>query len=307
MKTLIIGDTSPDLAAWAADQVGASTLLDNSNIDGHCDGVWHTGLGDLDFNQIKNLALSSDRIVFARDLPWHDRRAWNSTLTLLNYISHFKPIENYAPNPPTLYLTKPVDRHSDRPTLWTFGCSTTAGVGLDDPENECYGRLVADHMGLAHRNVAQSGSSVRWALSHLMQADIHPGDFVIWGTTTAERMRRARSYDEIENTQLAHGSRLEIEYHSDHQVYFDHIDYINMGLRYLRARQIRFVFIGLIFDRRVPYDQRLEIEFSSNPEWVPVLDWHEIDRGNDNLHIGPLGHKYLAQRICDHVKLKGYV
>lgn len=307
MKILVIGDTSPSLAVWTEQQHGPCRLLDQNNYAECCDqnGVWYTALGDLEFDQIKSVALSSDRVQFVGGLEWKDPVALEMTLILCNHLRHFRKIEGLDPHVCNLYLTKPVERAHAEPQVWSFGCSTTAGVGLDNPESECYGRLVADRLSMPWQNVAQRGSSVRWALTHLMQADIRPGDLVIWGTTTAERIRRARSYDEIENTQLVHCEKLEVQYHNDYQVYFDHIDYINTGIRYLRSRQIQFVFIGLIFP--TPYWRRMELDFSSHPEWCPVLDWHDIDRGNDNKHIGPLGHKNLARRIYDHVQLLGYV
>jgi hypothetical protein len=307
MKILVIGDNSSELATWTEKHHGSCLLLEQSNYKDCWDkpGAWFTGLGDLDFDQIKSVAMISDHVEFVNDLPWSDKFARTMTLVLCNHLRHFRQVAGIDPHTTDLYLTKPVARINDESQVWTFGCSTTAGVGLDDPQSQCYGRLVADRLDMPWQNVAQSGSSVRWALSHMLQADIRPDDIVVWGSTSAERIRRARGYHDIENTQLANCDRLEVTYNDDYQIYFDHMDYINMGIRYLRSRGIKFVFIGLIV-RKAPYWELLELEFSGHLEWCPLLDWHSIDIGNDNEHIGPLGHKNLANRIYDHIKLLGY-
>ena len=87
MKILVIGDNSSELATWTDEHHGSCLLLEQSNYKDCWDksGVWFTGLGDLDFDQIKSVAMISDHVEFVDDLPWTDKFARTMTLVLCNH------------------------------------------------------------------------------------------------------------------------------------------------------------------------------------------------------------------------------
>jgi hypothetical protein len=299
---LAVGDTSKQLATWTINKFGSGQLVDSSNYNSLVDAVYFTALGDLNFDQIKSLALSAEEVYFVADLPWNDQAALTSTQILCNHISQFKTVIGFTKKDSNLFLTVPVARNYNNPTLWTFGCSHTEGTGLYCPEKEVYGKLLADKLGMPWQNVAKCSTSTRWSLAHLLQAELKPNDIVIWGTTGPERLRVAEN--SIKDKLLKDASRSAVEYYTDEQIVFEHLDFVNSGVKYLQATNIKFILLGLFGP--APYFQKLELEFSGHKEWCPALDWMEHDRGNDGIHMGPIGHTKLANRIYNHIQLLEY-
>ena len=299
---LVIGDTSEQLANWTLNKFNSGTLASSSNYNSLTDAVYFTALGDLNFDQIKTLALSADKVYYVSDLSWADKDALAKTNILCNHVSQFKSIIGFNKIPTELFLTVPVSRKYDEPTVWTFGCSHTEGIGLHHPETEVYGKLLADRIGMKWQNIAKSGTSTRWSLSHLMQAKIQSTDIVIWATTSAERVRIAK--DTVEDILLAQADKITVQYYTDEQIFFEHVDCINLGIKYLRDTNKKFVVIGLLSSSC--YFNQIELSFSDYKEWCPTLDWHTHDVGHDNLHMGPIGHRKLAERLYNHIQLLEY-
>jgi len=186
--------------------------------------------------------------------------------------------------------------------LWTFGCSHTLGAGLANPEIEVYGKLLADRLGMRWQNIAQGGSSTKWSLAHLLQAKIESNDIVVWATTSAERVRIATNV--VRDYLLVDTGRAAVEYYTDNQIVFEHLDCVNTGVKYLRAAKTKFVLLDLL--KHSPYFDQLELEFSNHIEWCPTPDWYNYDIGNDGVHIGPIGQQKLAERIYNHIQLLEY-
>ena len=299
---LVIGDTSEQLAAWTIDKFGSGQLANDSNYNSLADAVYFTALGDLSFDQIKTLALSSDEIYFADDLPWLDNSALVKTNILCNHVAQFKPIIGFDKNSAELFLTVPVSRKYDKPTVWTIGCSHTKGIGLYHPNTEVYGKLLSDRLGMKWQNIAKSGTSTKWSLSHLMQAEIRSTDIVVWATTSAERIRVATKI--VKDVLLAQANKEAVQYYTDEQILFEHLDYVNLGIKYLRDTNKKFVVVGLLSPSC--YFNQIELNFSNYKEWCPTLDWNTHDFGHDNLHMGPIGHRKLAERIYNHIQLLEY-
>lgn len=205
-----------------------------------------------------------------------------------------------------LFLTKPVKRLHREPTVWVFGCSVAHGIGLTDMENQSFGKLVADQLHMPWQRMTEPGSSAHWALTHILHSEIQPSDIVVWAVTYPERYRWAINFDRVECRGLGRGSHPPaLNWFRDPQIYFQHQDIINTGVRYLRAINSKFVFTTFI--NPSPYKDLIENNLRHYPEWCDVGPCDQSDKGTDNLHPGPIGHQELAKHIHDHVHLLKYV
>ena len=309
MSTLVVGDTSLETRNITVIKHGSGQLLDANNFflaDFDSPTVYFTALGDLGFDQIVEAAMQAEHVEFLfDDLRWQDLGARYQTEILCNYLSHRRHIHGASDHQVDCRLTKSVSRTSTDPMIWTFGCSTTAGAGLSDPQHESYGALLSQRLNRSWCNVAQNGTSTKWSLLHIMAAEIAPQDIVVWGTTSAERYQHAVDYNTTKETLLADADRNVVDFYTDPQIYWSHLDTVNMGIKYLRALKSQFIFVNLLHIS--PYSQLLEREFSRHREWCYVHDWNRHDRGLDKIHIGPKGHINLANRIETHIKLLNYV
>ena len=309
MSTLVVGDTSLATHNITVLRHGSGQLLDSTNFflaDFDVPNVYFTALGDLGFDEIVDAAMQADSVEFLFDeLAWPDQGARYQTEILCNFLSHHRPIIGYSKPAIDRCLSKTVARTTDEPMIWTFGCSTTEGEGLKNPEKELYGAILSQRLNRSWCNVAQSGSSTKWSLMHIMAAEIQPKDIVIWATTSAERYRQAIDYTTVHETLLVSGDQKSLDFYTDQQIYWDHLDTIVTGVSYLQALKSQFVFINLL--HLSPYIQLLERQFSRCREWCSVHDWNRYDRGTDGMHIGPNGHINLANRIENHIKLLNYV
>lgn len=307
-KCLYIGDTSEQTLVQAQQVYPAAQLVDQTNFKQVLDqsqGEFFSALGDLEFNQLKRLALSCQQVTLLTDLPWADAAAQTQTKILCNHLSHFCSVQGFSlPRTPN-FSTVTVNRQHATPTVWTFGCSHTAGVGLVDPDSETYGAKLAARLSMPWQNVAQSGSSLWWSLDHLVQADVRSGDIVVWGTTAAERTRIARSFESVDEVMVGNLNPKLLEYFTDEQLYFNHFNLINIGVEYLRRRQINFALLSLIPNTK--FLDIVETQLSRYREWCPVPGWYSFDLGTDGMHSGPLGHEYVANQLYDHVHLLRYV
>lgn len=300
MKIVVLGNTSQEFADWVHTNFINAKLVTSNNYQNALahSGTYYTALGDLEFAQIRTLASSADKIIWCNNLIWEskDRSAFSDTIRLLNYLSHRHSVENFTSDMTDIFVPR-ITREHQEPTLWTFGCSTTAGVGLIDPSQECYGKLVADYFGMPWQNVAKAGSSTHWSLTNLIHAPLQPDDIVIWGTTSAERIRRAVG-PQIQDIMLSNGDRESVEFYNDYQISFNHRDLINTGVAVLRNK-CKFVLVSLLPNGPIWDD--LMNHFSKFPEWCSGFDRRNLDLGTDKIHMGPLAHQALAKQIYDHV------
>jgi hypothetical protein len=206
-----------------------------------------------------------------------------------------------------LFLTHNVDRQYNTPTVWVFGCSVAHGIGLDNPQTQVFGQLVADSLGMNYQAVTRPGSSAHWSLTHLLHANINPDDLIVWSVTYPERFRWAKSYDQIDDHGVNRALMIKPEHlrwFTDSQLYFLHQDIINTGVRYLTATQSRFVFTTFI--EASPYKDLIEKNLTNYKQWCQIGGWNDYDFGNDQRHPGPIGHQEFAKSIINHTKLLGY-
>jgi len=308
MNTLLIGNTSSETYVRSKRTYPNAQLLSYTNFSEfftESSNVYFTALGDLNFDQIVQAALQAVTVEYLNDLVWNDNCAFIQTEILCNHISQFRPIVGKKCHDIRSYITADISRIGNQPMLWTFGCSHTKGVGLINPNLEVYGSILSSKIELPWKNVAQEGASTKWSLMHLLAADIQPHDIVVWATTSPYRYRHGIDFVQTKEITLNAAGLDAINFYSDAQIYWDHLDTIISGVAYLRALNARFVLMSLM--PQTLHRQPLELQLSTCREWCPILDFYSYDLGTDNIHIGPKGHINLAQRIENHLKLLNYV
>jgi len=274
MSILIIGDTSIETCKKSREKYKNAVLLSDANfeqVDLSLPGEYFTALGDLTIDQIFNSALKSESVEYITGLPWENTNSLVQTEILCNCISRYKPVKNWQTPKPLHNISQDISRCAAGPMLWTFGCSHTEGYGLINPDVEVYGSVLSSQLKLPWRNVAQSGSSTKWSLMHIMAADIQPHDIVIWATTSAERFQQGVDFTTTNELLLSVADRTSVSFYTDPQIFWDHYNLVNIGISYLRAIKSRFVFSSFL--QSSPYQLLLEQQFSRNKEWCNIHDF----------------------------------
>jgi hypothetical protein len=277
----------------------SSILLDRTDVD-FVHVNYHTSLSDLTAQDICAIADKFDTITFIDQGFDKQSHIYQETVILLNFLQHSHIVINFAKNDPITFISnQQIYTRPNEPVLWTFGCSHSAGAGLDNFD-QCYSSLLGRALNRPSKSIAKGGSSIEWSLRHLMQADLHPGDLVIWQITTPERFTRGVDPNgHVTEVLLKLGSLIDVEFFSDPQIFYHYINCFNIGLKFLRTQPIEFVVTSLNSDSNLYYD--CITEFTKHPEYC-YLPGFNVDLGNDNLHYGPISHKNLAEGILKFLK-----
>ena len=209
--------------------------------------------------------------------------------------------------------------------FWSVGCSFADGVGLNNQNNR-YGQLVADQLGLQAQFLTRAGSSVDWAHNQIVMNDIQKHDIVVWGITSLERF--SFFYHDHDHTLSLfvnsavigtktfgdYQSALEILFTSNHWT-IQHVQLIQQIQ--LIARRVGFDLIllfhpelstkahGELLHYRLTNTGDLLIprtgeNVSWNGTWPPENSF--LDRGNDGSHPGPKTHRAWADQILSFIK-----
>jgi len=257
---------------------------------------YHTSLGDLLAQQILSIVTQFDVIEFV-DTGFDQQSAiYRETVNLLNFLSHRCVVKNFSPGSVIDFISRTeIFERADCPLLWVFGCSHSHGVGLDNGDQR-YSALLSQQLGLPLKSITQPGASFEWSLRHLMQADIRVGDTVIWQVTTPDRFSRGLDFlGTTKELVLKAASRQEVDFFTDEQIFYHHINFLNMGLKFLRKQQIKFAFTSL--DTVSQVNQLCIKQYVNHDEYC-YLPGYNVDVGNDNIHFGPQSHQNLASGLA---------
>lgn len=272
-----------------------SKLVDNIPLAFSGD-EYHTSLGDLSAEEIISIIPNFDTVNFIKDNFDISSDIYHETVLVLMYIGRFVKVTNFEVEPCRTFISPHLISRPDESVLWVFGCSHSQGVGLNANEPR-YSDLLSQQLGLTLVSCTQSGSSTSWSLRHLLEADIRPKDLVIWQITIAGRITIAGpATKEIRLAET--DNRCLIDVFSDEQIFFNHINLIRAGVKYLRAKKVKFLMIS-IEDKSSWYYNYLK-EYVKYPEYC-YTPGYKIDLGTDNLHVGPKSHKRLASILLDRV------
>ena len=335
-STLHIGDTGEYLYEYAFEWSGTSRLIDRDNFNEFGAGNYHTSLSDLGPVKIMQLALDADEVIYLQPDVWSSENMRLKTQTLINSISHRKKVVNWVRTPPVQQVEYPSEKvleaqypkiswaqHS--PKLWVFGCEFSHGHGLPEIEKQCYADILADKLNRKLIKVTRPGTSTRWSLMHLINADIGPQDIVIWQPTALGRLTVSdpevkRQYlgdvspeyfatyqdiltehDAVE-THLKDLPREYLRVYTDQQLLCDHLNLINIGTRYCESNNIKFMITSIDRDQ----NDAVRNYLSLYPQWL----WTTGDFMDPGLvpdTAGPFTHAKLAQDLMAHAEFLGYI
>lgn len=237
-------------------------------------------------------------INFVDEMFEQSSDTYKETVVLLNLLSQTKHVTNFTADLPISFTDPKVNNRPNEPALWVFGCSHSHGVGLRLNEKR-FGEIVASSTNLPLMLISKPGSSLSWSTRNLMAANIKPNDIVIWQLTTPHRVSQHNGTDTTEIMLAQSSNRCLVEVFDDNQVFFNHINLLNFGTRYLRSMGVKFIMISILPKLEKFFYDYL-IEYSKYPEYCYTTDCC-IDLGIDQIHSGPLSHKALAQRLLDHI------
>ena len=136
--------------------------------------VGYTSLADLPkLSENNNNNVVCDVLNLADKIYYHPPKVWSDAtmqqlteLILQDFSLEKNNVYNLnLPNYTELY-TKLVDgRRTPDQQLWISGCSVSHGVGVTQEQR--YGQLIADSLGLPVSFLTEGGSSIPWAVDQL--------------------------------------------------------------------------------------------------------------------------------------------
>lgn len=274
-----------------------STLL--TSIDVLLDSnEYHTSLGDMSSADIIKISNNFPTINFVDRKFNRSSDIYKETVILLNSLSWSKNVTNFTINLPISFADPMVITRPDGPALWVFGCSHSHGVGLL-PDEKRFGEIVAASLNLPLVLISNPGSSLSWSLRNLMASNIKSNDVVIWQLTTPHRISQYNGINTKEILLARSDNRCLLEVFDDNQVFFNHINLLNFGVRYLRSTGVKFI-ISSILPELGKFFYDYLVEYSKYPEYC-YTPGCQIDFGTDQIHAGPLSHNAIAQRLLDHI------
>jgi hypothetical protein len=264
-----------------------SKLLDSVESD-IVHSEYHTSLGDLTSDQILSISREFECIVLVPQGFDTESDIFKESQILVEYLT------GPTQMPDTFANQSMLERMSESPVLWVFGCSHSAGVGLL-PFEKKYSELLAAQLGLPLNLVALPGSSVNWSFRQLINAKIKPNDIIVWQLTSPNRTSVCNNSQVTEVMLAATANRFLLEVLTDDQLYFNQMTLLNAGTQYLRSLGNRFVLVSLESNQ---YTYRYRSQYVRYPEYCYVPT-PMLDLGTDKLHMGPLSHQALAKHLED--------
>ena len=257
---------------------------------------YHTSLGDLTFQEIMSLVLKFDFINFSNTLFNIESDIYKQTIFLLQNINRYKTVSNFTPPDMVDFVeNKNIYNRTPAPTLWVFGCSHSAGIGLKSSELK-YGEILAQKLNLPLKLIARPGSSLAWSLRHLLASNILKHDTVIWQITSPTRLSvfDGTTVNEVMLNYTKNKSLLDV--YNEDQLYFNQLSLLSFGVKYLREKGVCFVLTSLESNPPLLYASEYlkYIEYCYCPDFA-------VDRAPDG-HYGPLSHNKLAHALLNHVQ-----
>ena len=193
MRAVVVGEQMSKTLHIAHPSFDVSTINNKSILldvpkDILPDDEYHTSLGDMSAADILAVSKQFESINFIPDNFNPIEPIYYETVILLTYLQHLMKVSNFS--------VGQIDTFTDdlnissRPTdtlLWVFGCSHSHGVGLL-PNELRYSDIISQELNIPLKSITKPGSSTRWSLRHLINANINPTDLVIWQITTSDRI-----------------------------------------------------------------------------------------------------------------------
>lgn len=295
MKNKILYITHPE---FDIQEINLQSILLNNITLELSDNAYHTSLGDLSPKDIISMLPLFDKLCFIENKFSKESKIYKETIILLTYAGHHIVVENFNASAPLTFIQdQSIFTRPATPVLWVFGCSHSHGIGLL-PEQKRYGDIISSKLDMPLKLISMPGSSIRWSLRHLLNANIQPNDIVIWQITTPERVSL---YDTSVHEVLLASTKDKnlLATLTDEQIFFDHLSLINYGVNFLRAKNIKFALTSIERISSLFYNYKQEYVKYKEYCYAPGFD---VDLGTDNLHFGEISHKNLALSLLDHIR-----
>ena len=182
--------------------------------------------------------------------------------------------------------------------LVTFGCSVTAGFGLNDPDKEAWPAVLSKLMNRNVENKGVSGSSNKEILLTILNHKFDHEDIVVVGWTFINRSFLFEDRGSIKKIGNWVESDTREKYyclHNDYDLYANTILSIHHADLFLRTKLKNVLHTHFDTDITsdkisVPLVQSLKIKSLYLP---PVF----IDYAKDDIHPGPKTHEVIANTI----------
>jgi len=189
-----------------------------------------------------------------------------------------------------------------------IGCSFTEGIGLDEPSEESYTKLVSDYYGANCVNLGKGGSSNYRSFDLLSQLDFHQEQQVILQITLPARLRYVdedkKIHDIILSSTLPHTySRALIDVYNKNYLLYQLIVKLRTFVKLAREKKLKFIFWLIDYKTDKAFSKKEQLCFFEYPEFVParLMQNFLVDFGTDGLHPGPESQKLIANGIIDHM------
>lgn len=313
MITIVVGDVTEYLQSKAHQIDKSAQLLTYCSGQTLEPGTYYTSLGDFPgYRTFIDVLDQADVIVYEPPVQWSDQdrkqfsymKHW--TEQCLFYFHSRKPVVGYSIEEVDnlIEILKLEDtRKSDDSQLWVVGGSNTKGVGVR--EDQRYGQIIADHMGLPVTFLARVQASIEWTADQILRSDIRTGDTVVWGLTPVTRFP---FYDgsSVLHVSLSHYTQnpkfvdlVDIDQLSNlNTLLYRPITSINQVQNFCQKLGVNLIIAGL--DPKceyLPYVAKFKNYIHLSDRFG--LETHDefIDFGWDNVHAGVKTHKWYADQI----------
>lgn len=209
--------------------------------------------------------------------------------------------------------------------LWIVGCSISDGEGVLPSER--WGALVSQHLNIDAQFLTEKGSSIEWAANQILQADIRPGDVVLWGLTSPNRYLYFNDLGRQQHILPSFNVNLGLSETrlTELNLAFKAVEYIKQTKNFLAKIDCK-LFIGFMLPGLPEHKEIILKEFNNDHLFFIAFNKsHEknnltfctseedalnrsklkfLDVGTDGIHPGPKQHMKYAEMFLNKLNMK---
>jgi hypothetical protein len=283
---------------------------------------YHTSINDISGSNLHSIFVNARGVQlvdldskFINNIDSTDNNYWFSYGTMFNELSkisdkveNFEWIDRFNFNTPDFNFLY-TQRSTQKPVLWTVGCSVTYGHGITTDQR--WGKLLAESLELPEVSLSYPGTSLAWAADQILRSDIKKDDVVVLGITSLARLDYAENW-QLNSLPACQYEKVKKELHYWSLEYFDSPTHIMLSTRHI-LQIINFcnkvgakVVIANLLDMTwMPTIFRNCENFIDLTQGLLITDSLKfIDMGDDNIHPGPKQHQHYAEQIFNFIKEK---
>jgi hypothetical protein len=295
---VFIGDNNVELANLAKKHDCTAFLVTSKNVERFLKSTnsqtIYTSHADLPkitktSNKLYEVLNKADKIYYCPPIRWSDsNRDYNISsqqdqIEFLLTIIHTEKnnVCNYGDYSVRFnkYLKLKETRSTNKPVIWNAGCSIADGVGVDNCER--YASIISKKLKIDVVFLSQGGTGIDYSADQILRSDIKENDIILWGLTQEMRQscwlddKVAMNFDDLSE------SRLYRSLTSVHQV-----------TNYCKKVNATLIMFPTICT------EKFRLALSDVNEYYEMpYQLKPIDYGTDNLHPGPMQHKFWAEHL----------